>query len=123
MVDEGPASENLHITRHPVVAESAKNSMRIESFQTHAENEHASDSQEATTVAARSLTVSERHRSPSTLQDVHTRRIATGAVSAFARTQRRRRYFFARALGKPTLPCRPPGTLGVWCLCLPGDRI
>ena len=76
-----------------------------------------------TTGTARSLAISERHRSPSTLQDVHPRRIATGAISAFARTQRWRRYFFARALGKPNLPCRPPGTLGVWCLCLPGDRI
>src|SRR5208337_425243 len=59
----------------------------------------------------------------STLKDIDTRRIATRAVSAFGRAQRWRCYLLARALGKPSLPCRPPGSLGVWCFCLPGIRI
>src|SRR5262249_59817903 len=88
-----------------------------------ADNEHASNSWRATTGAARSLTHSDRHRAPSTLQDVHARRIATGAISVFARTKRRRRNSFARTLGKPNLPCRPPRPLIVGCFYLPGVRV
>src|SRR5579885_1945991 len=60
-----------------------------------------------------------RDRFSSTLQDVCTGRVAAGAIGAFARAQRRRRHFLARALGKPSLPCLPPGALGVWRSRLP----
>src|SRR5262249_43338956 len=63
-------------TRHSVVDKSTKSLIRVESKL--ADNEHASNSWRATTGAARSLTLSDRHRTSSTLHDVYTRRIATG---------------------------------------------